>query len=228
MPGISPEVLGLGLSGPSAAVVNDVLRAVGGGEGAIQRFLSSRMRSRKRAALLYAEILYNLASLNNVQKMTPPQLLVSRTIWTAVVRNPDYFAGILNPIEIAALAGPYLHLETLDRLLRQEPVSLMWPRLKGLDQTAIEAVAEQFREAEKLVRKRAFSPKVRKRLDRSETLQGLHEVPDRQGRWMRVHGAAASLPLSYWLGGAIAVLLAGVLGDMRNSLRALASEEKER
>jgi hypothetical protein len=220
-PGLAEELLILGAWASSQAA--DILKVVGGGEGALARFVSARHRNRKRAALLYAEVLYNLALLTGAQRLRPPRLLASRRIWDAVIQNPDYLSGILAPLELAALAGAYMHLETVDRLLSDEPLTLLHPRLKGEDQVAIEGLTKVFREAELVLRRRAFDRGTQKRLAASTSLKALHEIPTKQPLLHRVQGGAASMPSSYLFIFAGSLYVAAVVGHIRESLRRVAT-----
>jgi hypothetical protein len=205
------SVLGLSLDVPvwlgGLPLADQVLRTISEGEGVAGRmaaYLTGRRGAKMRAALLYTEVLYNIGMLTIIQQARPPRLVASTQIWEAAHRDSRWFNGVVKPTELALIAGPYLHLATVRTLFDQDPLTLLEARLGGADQTAVEGLAQMFRDAEPVLRKH-FNRKTRKRLQQLMEERQKSGPPPRQPIQARIRGAAASLPPPYWFRTALAI-----------------------
>lgn len=205
-----PNVLGFSVGVPvwlgSLPLADQVLRTLAEGEGIAERVgsaLTGRRGSKTRARLLYTEVLYNIGMLVAIQQARPPQLIASTQIWESALRDPGWFRGVVKPLELPVVAGPYLHLASVRMLFAQDPLTLLEARLSGADQTAVDSLAHMFREAEVVLRKQ-FNRKTRKRLEQLMQ-ERMSEPPPRQPVAARIRGAAASLPPAYWFRTALAL-----------------------
>jgi hypothetical protein len=92
--------------------------------------------ARNSLTALYFEVVYNLAALNEGQRLSPPGLFTTRRVWLdgAVLAPPGL---LLKPSEVALIAWPYIELDTYERLFKQPYSQLVAIRLQGLDQTLL-------------------------------------------------------------------------------------------
>jgi hypothetical protein len=109
--------------------------------------------------IIYLEITYNIVALDEGRRGRPPTLRVTRAAWDA---HSAQLASLLSEVEIAAVAAPYLRLDTWNQLFGLPTMSMIRPRLLGYDLRALEALIERFRAAEKVLRPKVWSgPRTR-------------------------------------------------------------------
>jgi len=106
--------------------------------------------------LLYWEVLYNAVILRTFQQFRPPTLMLNTTEWhregiDAVVSRH------LNPAELARVAAAYGQIESYRLMFGRSYLSLFSDRVRGDDQKAMENLASFFVDAEKALRRTAFS-----------------------------------------------------------------------
>ena len=179
------------------AALKEFLATVGEGQAALGRTRGRKRRDVARrtfSRLLYTEVLLNLVTLKAGQGTRPPQLLHARRTWDALQHSPAELYGFMDPPTVATIAAAYLHLETVAKVFDQDPVSLVGARIRGLDQQAIEQVAESFRAAERCLRPLAFLQRDTDKLLQELTNAGLFVPPGRQHLLGRVTSALYSLP----------------------------------
>jgi len=124
--------------------------------GLLQGWQFRRASQDAKAAgrIIYLEITYNIVALDEGRRGRPPTLRVTRAAWDA---HSAQLAPLLGEVEIAAVAAPYLRLDTWNQLFGLPMASMIRPRLLGYDLQALEGLIERFRAAEKVLRPKIWS-----------------------------------------------------------------------
>jgi hypothetical protein len=142
-------------------------------------FLQGRETHRaKRAAkaagrIIHLEITYNVTMLNEGRRLRPPQLYVTRAAWDA---HSAQLAPILSEVEIAAVAAPYLRHHTWQQAFAYPTKWQIRPRFLGWDVQALDLLAERFRAAEQILRRKVWSG------PRAQDVEDALALPARPGR----------------------------------------------
>jgi len=188
-------VAGAGIALAAARAVNEVAAAVRDSDSAGHWLgrLNQRLRGKRpgvpRLQLVYWEVLYNAFSLRAFQKLRPPSLLVSTTEWTRD-GTAEVISRHLTAAELARVSAAYGQIEPYRWFFGQGYLSLFADRVGGEDQKAMETLAGWFVEAEKALRRAAFSSRDYPRVTHAVEVElDIARPAERKPLLERTHGA---------------------------------------